>query len=232
MKKLILCISLFISVIAVRSQTTIWINNMVAGAGQITVPVYVTGFNSIQSMSFILSYTTNLTYVGTQNINPGFNGSVVVSNATQDNHLNFAATQADCISIPNGSALFDLVFDFTGGPATITWDPGSNVVSCITNIPAVFIPGYINTTVGVNEIAGQSIHCYPNPVRDNLNISGLGEEPGRYSILTIEGRSLLKGHFTPNHSARIDVSHIPAGMYLLRIEDVAGNVVSRKVVIQ
>lgn len=86
--------------------------------------------------------------------------------------------------------------------------------------------------VETEEVESVSLQVYPNPAQDFLNISGFCEHPGWYAILTAEGCSIMKGHFTPTHNTRIDISHLPAGIYLLHIEDVAGKIMSRKVVVQ
>lgn len=58
------------------------------------------------------------------------------------------------------------------------------------------------------------ITIYPNPTSDFLNIEiNKPEEPGAITLTDITGRVVLQSTFT----SRIDVSHLPKGMYLLSV---------------
>ena len=69
------------------------------------------------------------------------------------------------------------------------------------------------------------VQIYPNPVSDNLYISGIDED-STYSITDINSRIRAKGTITDEH---IDVSGLSAGSYVLRV-DREGSVSHHRVV--
>ena len=66
------------------------------------------------------------------------------------------------------------------------------------------------------------VRFYPNPVRDNLTIEN-GFVIDKIIVLDIYGRQ-LKIVYPDDTMCRIDMSGLPAGIYLLRVE--AGGSVS------
>lgn len=64
---------------------------------------------------------------------------------------------------------------------------------------------------GYPKISIAEYSMYPNPTRDFLNISGV--DIIQYSILDYSGKTVLSGIPEMN---QIDVSHLPAGMYILQ----------------
>ena len=53
---------------------------------------------------------------------------------------------------------------------------------------------------------------FPNPVINELNISGLNHDPTNYLVISIEGRIILRG-FISKESSSIDVSSLASGNY-------------------
>lgn len=78
---------------------------------------------------------------------------------------------------------------------------------------------YSNPT-GIKEdhSASNTIGIYPNPVQDVLHF--YDQPAGSYTICSIKGAEILSGQLD---ASEIDVSHIPQGVYLLRITD--GNLI-------
>lgn len=67
--------------------------------------------------------------------------------------------------------------------------------------------------VGITESLVSKIEIYPNPVTNELNISGLDGQVSRLEIMDMTGRILLEA-FDTN---KLDVSKLSRGSYLIRI---------------
>ena len=59
----------------------------------------------------------------------------------------------------------------------------------------------------------QPLHIYPNPVSDNISITGLTQQDERYVIYTITGICVQQG--APE--SEIDVRNLQSGMYFIQI---------------
>jgi hypothetical protein len=71
---------------------------------------------------------------------------------------------------------------------------------------------------GVNEVpSGQShtLVLYPNPADDYLYVEGLNEKAVPFSVISMRG-DLLKQGLLSSDNALVDISDLPAGMYLIR----------------
>ena len=75
---------------------------------------------------------------------------------------------------------------------------------------------------GVRAIDESSISIYPDPATDRLYISGLPES-ATHTISDMTGRICS----TPSSGREVDVSTLPSGVYLLRIQDGSGFVVKK-----
>ena len=82
--------------------------------------------------------------------------------------------------------------------------------------PAVITNQALNTivhTAGVNNVAVSEIKVYPNPATDEIFVENL--QDGNISILNISGSVVLNQNIT-NNKTTVNISHLPAGMYLLK----------------
>jgi hypothetical protein len=84
--------------------------------------------------------------------------------------------------------------------------------------------------IPVGQIKLLSVHVYPNPAGNYLNIEVDGfsiKSPVHYQILDFAGRTVMTGQIDSNHSAgaQLNLQDISAGVYLLRVE--SGNLVER-----
>lgn len=80
-------------------------------------------------------------------------------------------------------------------------------------------------TVSVNELNKQ-IEIFPNPTKDFLQINaGLGGRK-ELTVMSISGQTILKDSFL-NKKKTLDLSRLPAGMYLIKISSKDGNVTQR-----
>ena len=71
--------------------------------------------------------------------------------------------------------------------------------------------------VGVSEIVTEAFKVYPNPVRNELYVSGNEFGPYRYALYSIDGRLLLQGEV--GNGEAIHTGDIPAGLYILKINN-------------
>lgn len=58
-----------------------------------------------------------------------------------------------------------------------------------------------------------AINIWPNPAEGIVHVAAAG--PVNLSIASVDGKELLHN----NHATTIDITHLPQGLYLLRIAD-------------
>jgi hypothetical protein len=74
-------------------------------------------------------------------------------------------------------------------------------------------PGAVS--VAENSAAANTISAYPNPAGNSIRLKVSSEKPQPYQVLDATGRTLLSGLTTGTETA-IDISQLPAGMYIIR----------------
>lgn len=73
------------------------------------------------------------------------------------------------------------------------------------------------STIGFNELAGQDIQLFPNPVVDDIYIKGLNGESYDFEITDAQGKLIMSNEgFTTD---QIHVSQLAKGVYLLKLND-------------
>jgi len=94
-----------------------------------------------------------------------------------------------------------------------------------TNCPTVRI---IDLTSGTeDEIkSSKSLHIYPNPGDDHLSIDVADEMlfPLRYELTGVSGQRVTIGYHNSGDNFMLDTSHVPIGMYFIRLVDKSGKV--------
>jgi hypothetical protein len=84
----------------------------------------------------------------------------------------------------------------------------------------ISLSGTTTTTTAFNVVTWSSnegeveFKLFPNPVKNILNISVLGFEAERYSIMNTLGQVVMTGEFTKS----LNVSNLDSGMYILKID--------------
>ena len=72
------------------------------------------------------------------------------------------------------------------------------------------------TILSTNDPAKDGVRIYPNPVSDRLSVSGVYENQ-QYEIYSLDGKLIKTGKYSPSNT--IEVSRLPKGVYLLRIQN-------------
>jgi len=80
---------------------------------------------------------------------------------------------------------------------------------------------------GISRDISDEMKIYPNPVKNSLNLE-MGDTPVRLDIIDMSGRNVLSVN-PGNRNYAIDVSFIPAGIYLLKIKSI-NNTIVRKII--
>jgi len=62
------------------------------------------------------------------------------------------------------------------------------------------------------------IKVYPNPVSNYLTISISGDYETSYSLVNLEGRTLMQGSLKNQSKKQLDISHLAAGIYILALQ--------------
>lgn len=123
--------------------------------------------------------------------------------------------------IVNGS---NIVANLLTGPAsnpslslslsTITGTPTSGTVYRLTPLAG-------STSVSENSLA-QNINAWPNPVSDVLNIKLKNEQQAHISLYNLQGQKVKQELLSESRSS-LDLSDLPAGAYLIRMEGQVGS---------
>ncbi|MCD6659401.1 MAG: T9SS type A sorting domain-containing protein [Lentimicrobium sp.] len=85
--------------------------------------------------------------------------------------------------------------------------------------------------LGENMIPSGKIQVYPNPAEHNLSISNT-TEIAYFQIIDLQGRTLESGILPADSVTGKDVSHLPSGMYLLKISLNNGTATTQKFLIR
>ena len=85
---------------------------------------------------------------------------------------------------------------------------------------------YTNNTLSSSDFSQNNIEValYPNPVNDVLNID-TKDEISSVEVFALQGQKVLS-----SKENKINVSQLPAGIYLVRIEDVNNNIATKKII--
>ncbi len=95
----------------------------------------------------------------------------------------------------------------------------------LNHICSVYLPDYLGVE---NNPVAQSVHLYPNPVADILTIEGL-EGSGQYKVYTTSGQFMFEGKLAAS-KAKIDMSELPRGVYLVEIKTDGKSSIYKKVI--
>jgi len=150
-----------------------------------------------------------------------------------DYSTSFYNTLEECLSncASSGVCVDSSLIDSNIGCLTI-YDPvcGCDGVTYGNSCEAIYFHGIVHFTagecgVGVNELMEQ-IEIFPNPttglIQINADLGGRKE----LTVMTISGQTVLEDAFLSKKKT-LDLSSLPAGMYLVKITSKEGNVTQR-----
>jgi len=138
-------------------------------------------------------------------------------NETLDVSYNWDATN----NIWKGTTKYEYNYDSNGNKAqriyftfSSEWVLGyiSTYFYSLKNIAAVSNPSSIN------------IHIYPNPAKNELQITGL-TEPSKFSLFDLNGKSLMSKNIINNEV--ISISTLSKGIYIVRLKTSEGSIISK-----
>ncbi len=81
-------------------------------------------------------------------------------------------------------------------------------------------PGKINSSyvnVDLNHDSNSKISIFPNPTTNNLFIHSNELTDLRYIIVDVLGKDVVSGNIIPAGNNKIDISHLPKGIYFIKI---------------
>ena len=87
---------------------------------------------------------------------------------------------------------------------------------------------FYDDTLGINESGLSSINFYPNPIENQLNISGIHEE-FKLDIYNISGQLLFSNEYDNRKSIPIKLN---SGLYIAKLSFSSGKAVTRKIVVK
>ena len=136
----------------------------VCPAGTANIPITVTAFDAIGSFTLRLEYNPEvITFISLQNINPLLTDIMAndVPISTVLHKIMIVWSDINGVSLPDGSKLFDIVFNYSSGTSEIIFNNTANGgIECeYSNIaanPLIDIPTstyYINGNVESNQVA-------------------------------------------------------------------------------
>lgn len=177
-------------------------------------------------------YEGNIKQNGTWDMPTGTNGNITVSSGL------IATTKTDFFRITTGSAAVDsgigtysfLTKDITGGNRPFSFDVGAEELNS-GGLKVPYTSGDVGVKVGFGAnsnlsvskktVSSKNIIMYPVPVTGNyLNISYAIANLGLVKIVDMQGKILVEENFEDT-LAKINVSNLPKGVYVLKVQGVA-----------
>jgi hypothetical protein len=73
-------------------------------------------------------------------------------------------------------------------------------------------------TVGIEDDITESMELYPNPAKDVLNVKLTSASDFNVEVSDLLGKVVLRNQISGKRNAAIDVSALPEGLYMIRIE--------------
>lgn len=80
--------------------------------------------------------------------------------------------------------------------------------------------------IGINEIDASDLQLTPNPARDKVTLSGIGDTPQQAVLYNVTGVKLRE--LTVTDGTTMDISQLPEGLYILRCGSHSAKIVKQK----
>ena len=79
-------------------------------------------------------------------------------------------------------------------------------------------------------VAGGIIDVYPNPAKDEVNVQGMTEQ-STIQLIGFDGRVIHKTTSSIG-TTRISLANLPAGLYIVRVQNPTQGTMTRKLIIE
>jgi len=215
----------------------------------------------IQFVDNLIEYTTDTWYtyrIEFQNTSPDSTHRIIIRDEIisffDRNSVELLSSSHPCklINLGNGSVLFDFddinlpnnLQDFYSSIGNLVFRVKSNQVL----LPGASVSNY--ATIKLNDISSiqtnsATIHkpnilgipdlnsefsIYPNPTADFINIIDKSSQINRIQIFDIEGKKIQESSISKSKS-QIQVSHLRAGIYLIKLFSINGEIYNQKLII-
>lgn len=237
--------------------TSVAIPNIPLNSNPRTVSIWVkmSGFQTSPNNSYVFGYggiTTNTAYgfafqssagfIIANNFGWGNDASAIVSNSVSTWH--HVATVYDGVNAKiyfDGALVTSLAKSwltsgtnanfFRIGQSTNGTNTFSGVVDDLKIYDRALTAAQISSLYTTNTLTSENFNAnnlevglYPNPVNDILNID-TNEEILSVEVFALQGQKVLS-----SKQNKINVAELPAGIYLVRIEDVNNNIATKKII--
>jgi hypothetical protein len=170
---------LFIGVLSMMSFTLYGVDAPVTTVGTtcnavpgqpVTVPITVTGFNDIGSFYLTLEYYSSQLVYSSESKNPALLGSFVISNSNIGGGINriIMTWSGDKYgtTLPDGSSIVDLVFNFISGPAELKWNISRDYYCQYTDPDVILLADSPKSSFYINGIVSASSAVTPTITPD------------------------------------------------------------------
>lgn len=80
------------------------------------------------------------------------------------------------------------------------------------------------------NIKPEALNIYPNPAKNVVNV--IGKNIQQISIIDFTGRTLIQQNFNNANNLKLNIENLSKGIYLLKVEDVKGNMQTKKLIVE
>jgi hypothetical protein len=156
-----------------------------------------------------------------------------IGSAISAQFTSFSTSPGDILCVCDGNSINAPIIGCYSGPSitgafSSTASDGSLTFQFISDDSGVSTGWQANVTcipnIGIHQYASANkMSIYPNPVKDELWITGKVNHVDIYSVLGERVSSPVEILQSKNSETGIDVRNLPAGIYFIRIENESGN---------
>lgn len=107
---------------------------------------------------------------------------------------------------------------FSSGNLTVTKTDNSSAEFALSDLRYLNFSDVLTNLQEDWPVQSQLLSIYPNPVIHtiHINLKGISKEAGTLSLLNLEGKTLFNQQVGDASLITLDMSHLPAGIYLCR----------------
>jgi len=189
----------------------------------IEVPITVTNFNDVVSLSLVLHFDMSvLHYIEFTSASSQLaTGNLFMYGVDSTLYVSWYAFEP--VTIPEGQ-IFNLIFSYSGGISPIVWDT-NGIMGAMT-----FQDGEVtsSTTTGIaHQIPGKNkVEIYPNPATDIINIDLEKPINGTLEMIDFSGKLIRSLQINEQSNKYIfPFSEVKSGIYFARIVSSDGGLV-------